>query len=649
YSMDISESEYLNDSLNHHTGETTHQNDASSDNESEFEYSSVESSTSFYQDDNVSFDSDAHFEDDASSNELNFDDLSQPLYSSSSITNSEAFISILAFIIRFNLSQTYVQELLNLLQLLLPPNNFPNTRYLFFKLISSVFDNTCEVHLYCKECNYYVSEFLAQNKPNVCPSCEEVPFNAEESIRNGNFFMYMPLKPQIKIKLEKENLNEANEYRKKNSNGLGENYRDVMDGDLYRSIPAVNNFDNLSLQFNVDGIPIYRKSRYSIWPIQCVFNELPPVKRKHIMMCGLWFGKEKPDINFNYFIPFVNELDSLIKSGINWFDKHENKNKSTNIIPLICSSDAPARAMIQNFTQYNGAYGCGFCEQKGEVVEKGRGTCRIYDVVKGSLPQLRSHDQTVEDASVATEKSNPFKGVKGPSLLMKLYPHFDLINGFIPDFMHAVLLGVTRQIVNIWIETSKLTCSLNGKSVKKLNERIHQLKVPSETVRCLRSTKDISFWKASEWRIFFYVSPIILMDILEVKAYKNWLCFVHCISLLLSNSVSSKDVSDAERSLKKFITGVKEIYGVQELSYNMHLLLHMPKAVSSWGPLWAHSCFIFENSLGKLKTFHHGTKGVPTQILSTCLYKSILKTAVLSLEKVSHSNVKNFINNMVIV
>ncbi|GBN25066.1 hypothetical protein AVEN_77980-1 [Araneus ventricosus] len=196
YSMDISEySENLYDSLNHHTGETKHQSDVSSDNESVFEYSSDESSTSSYQDDNASFDSDsdAHFEDDVNSNELNFDHLSQQLYSSSSIIysiqhNSAAFISILAFIIRFNLSQTCVQELLNLLQLLLPPNNFPNTRYLFFKQISSVFDNTCEVHLYCKDCNYYVNEFFAQNKPSVCPSCDEVPFNAEESICNSNFF-----------------------------------------------------------------------------------------------------------------------------------------------------------------------------------------------------------------------------------------------------------------------------------------------------------------------------------------------------------------------------------------------------------------------------------------------------------------------------
>ncbi|GBO18008.1 hypothetical protein AVEN_173021-1 [Araneus ventricosus] len=76
--MDVSEySENLNDSLNHHTCETKHQSDTSSDNESVFEYSSNESSTSSYQDDNVPFDSDsdAHFEDEVSSNELNFEDL----------------------------------------------------------------------------------------------------------------------------------------------------------------------------------------------------------------------------------------------------------------------------------------------------------------------------------------------------------------------------------------------------------------------------------------------------------------------------------------------------------------------------------------------------------------------------------------------
>ena len=508
--------EGINDLINHCSDKTNVESDASSDNNSVFDSAgddSDESVTKMFQGDSSPSNSDAdvHFEDDASSIKFNFENLNQPLYPSSNLTYLDTFICILAFITRFNLNKTCVQELLKLLQLLLPQNNFPSTQYLFFKNISSVFDNTCEVHLYCKYCKHHVCELSALTKPDVCSSCK-ASFDVEENIPQGNFFLYMPLQPQIKIKLEKQNLlAEANKYREWFSNGSRENYRDVMDGDLYRSCKALENHNNLSLQFNVDGIPIYRKSRYSIWPIQCAFNELPPMKRKeHIMMCGLWFGKEKPDINFNYFIPFVKELQLLIEFGINWFDKHQAENKCTKIIPLICSSDAPARAMIQNFSQYNGKYGCGFCEQKGDVIKKGKGTCRIYDILKDSQVQLRTYEQNLEDASIATKNDKPFKGVKGPSLLMKLYPHFNLINGFVPDFMHAVLLGVTRQIVSIWKETSKSKCSFNGKSIKELDHRIHNLAVPSETVRCLRPTKDIPFWKASEWRTSFLLHPFYL-------------------------------------------------------------------------------------------------------------------------------------------
>ena len=136
------------------------------------------------------------------------------------------------------------------------------------------------------------------------------------------------------------------------------------------------------------------------------------------------------------------------------------------------------------------------------------------------------------------------------------------------------------------------------------------------------------------------------MDVLEKNAYKNWLYFVHGVSLLVNDNVSRQDISNAEISLKMFVTGVKEIHGIQELSYNVHLLLHMSKAVLSWGPLWAHSCFIFESSLGQLKKFHHGTKSIPTQILSSYLNKSIVKSAILSLENISDIKVKNFINDM---
>lgn len=75
-----------------------------------------------------------------------------------------------------------------------------------------------------------------------------------------------------------------------------------------------------------------------------------------------------------------------------------------------------------------------------------------------------------------------------------------------------------------------------------------------------------------------------------------------------------------------FVLDVETIYGLQEQSYNVHLLLHLSDAVKSWGPLWAHSCFMFEDALGKLKTFHKGTNGVPNQILTSYLNQSILKS-----------------------
>ena len=41
----------------------------------------------------------------------------------------------------------------------------------------------------------------------------------------------------------------------------------------------------------------------------------------------------------------------------------------------------------------------------------------------------------------ALGKKCPQFGVKGPSMLSKL-SHFDLVDGFVPDFLHCTLLGV---------------------------------------------------------------------------------------------------------------------------------------------------------------------------------------------------------------
>ncbi|GBM10952.1 hypothetical protein AVEN_168321-1 [Araneus ventricosus] len=314
--------------------------------------------------------------------------------------------------------------------------------------------------------------------------------------------------------------------------------------------------------------------------------------------------------------PFVTELSNLSRSGFKWIDATNSKQIVTKVFPIICSSDAPARAAVQNFIQYNEKYGCGFCQHSGERVEKGKGFCRIYPLQQ-PLPEIRSFEQCVNFAEEASLNGKAVHGVKGPTELMKLYPNFDLVQSFVPDYMHTVLLGVVRQIMSLWIQTSSNDFSINQKSLRVLNHRILNIKFPLETTRKLRSTNEVLFWKASEFRIFLFVSPIILKNLITKNVYNHWLLLVHGISLLLGNEVTTNDLEEVEFALQKFVYGVKDIYGIQEQTYNIHLLLHLPQAVKSWDPLWAHSCFIYEGALGQLKQFHHGTRGEARQILSS--------------------------------
>ena len=43
------------------------------------------------------------------------------------------------------------------------------------------------------------------------------------------------------------------------------------------------------------------------------------------------------------------------------------------VLVICCSCDLPARAMIQNFIQFNGFYGCCSCEQPGKTVQTANG------------------------------------------------------------------------------------------------------------------------------------------------------------------------------------------------------------------------------------------------------------------------------------
>ena len=58
---------------------------------------------------------------------------------------------------------------------------------------------------------------------------------------------------------------------------------DIYDGNQYHKMfsngGVLSDPNNLSLKVNTDGVPIFKSSGFSLWPIFFQINELPPRKR----------------------------------------------------------------------------------------------------------------------------------------------------------------------------------------------------------------------------------------------------------------------------------------------------------------------------------------------------------------------------------
>ena len=62
---------------------------------------------------------------------------------------------------------------------------------------------------------------------------------------------------------------------------------------------VLRDYKNLSLMWNVDGVPLFKSSKYSSWPMYLLINELPYKQRslkKNDILAGLWFGEEKSNM-----------------------------------------------------------------------------------------------------------------------------------------------------------------------------------------------------------------------------------------------------------------------------------------------------------------------------------------------------------------
>lgn len=94
----------------------------------------------------------------------------------------------------------------------------------------------------------------------------------------------------------------------------------------------------ISLNFNMDGLPLFKSARKESWPILSNIFEMPWIKP---MVVGIYYIQAKASNLKAYLTPFVEELKSICDDGIDLNGHHI----TVKIRCFIC--DSPARAFIK--------------------------------------------------------------------------------------------------------------------------------------------------------------------------------------------------------------------------------------------------------------------------------------------------------------
>jgi hypothetical protein len=195
--------------------------------------------------------------------------------------------------------------------------------------------------------------------------------------------------------------------------------------------------------------------------------------------------------------------------------------------------------------------------------------------------------------------------------------NFDMVNGFVVDYMHTALLGVLKTLTNKFLNSSNHLEQfyLNKDKALEIDTRLLAVRIPYECNRQTRGVKDIAHWKANEWKTWMMVCIPILDGILPAKYLNNLSKFVLSMSLLLTDNVTKENIALSKTLYKEFAQKAAKLYGKEICSFNMHILHHSGDCVLNWGPLWSYSLFPFENANGMLTKLITGTRQVCMQII----------------------------------
>lgn len=187
-----------------------------------------------------------------------------------------------------------------------------------------------------------------------------------------------------------------------------------------------HNLPSITLDFGIDGLPLFKSSSKQVWPILGSI-----INTNYVFLVGVYEGTSKPYCSNKFLAEFISELNTIKIEGLVFDDKY------FNILVRCYVMDAPARSFILGIKGHSGYFSCVRCTVKGRMV-------------KNRLTFPPSNDAELRSNESFRNRLQPEHHNKQTPTPLELLD-INMISQCSLDYMHIVCLGVTRTLLKAWI------------------------------------------------------------------------------------------------------------------------------------------------------------------------------------------------------
>lgn len=357
-----------------------------------------------------------------------------------------------------------------------------------------------------------------------------------------------------------------------------------LEKQLRRLSPIIENMPTVVLDIGIDGLPLFKSSAESLWPI---LGKLFPQQNTEVLLFGVYLGKKKPANVDDFMHDFVVELLNLMTNGMNI----NGKIVKVQIRAFIC--DSPAKAFLCQTLGHNALHGCTRCCQVGRRINNRT----VYSICKG-LPR------TNESFTLRTGENYHNPSVHGMSLIEKA--GIQMVTQFALDPMHLIDLGVVKKMLFCILNGNCNFTKLSKIDKENLSKKMLELNsfIPIEFARKPRSFDEIKRWKSVEFRQFvLYTGILVLKNSVDNNVYDHFILLHAAYRILLTEKKYEANLNVVNDMLQYFVELFPVIYNEDRVSFNVHSLLHITECVEQLGFLDSFTAYCFENRMQKYKKY----------------------------------------------